>query len=113
MSELTAPTQSEVPAIAIQRALASHAETSGFAPPVRIGLHAADATQRGEDFSGLGVHVAARIAALASGGEILASAEALDEAGDLAAIDEREVEVRGVSTPVRVASIIWRDEPAS
>ena len=100
-------------AIAIQRALTSHAETSGFAPPVRIGLHAADATQRGEDFSGLGVHVAARIAALASGGEILASAEALDEAGDLAAIDEREVEVRGVSTPVRVASIIWRDEPAS
>jgi class 3 adenylate cyclase len=100
-------------AIAIQRALTSHAETSGFAPPVRIGLHAADGTQRGEDFSGLGVHVAARIAALASGGEILASAEALDEAGDLAAIDAREVEVRGVSTPVRVASIIWTDEPAS
>ena len=100
-------------AIAIQRALTSHAETNGFAPPVRIGLHAADATQRGEDFSGLGVHVAARIAALASGGEILASAEALDEAGDLAAIDEREVDIRGVSTPVRVASIIWRDEPAS
>ena len=99
-------------AIAIQRALTSHAETNGFAPPVRIGLHAADATQRGEDFSGLGVHVAARIAALASGGEILASAEALDEAGDLAAIDEREVEVRGVSTPVRVASIIWTDEPS-
>jgi class 3 adenylate cyclase len=100
-------------AIAIQRALTSHAETSGFAPPVRIGLHAADATQRGEDFSGLGVHVAARIAALASGGEILASAEALDEAGEVAAIDEREVEVRGVSTPVRVASIIWTDQPAS
>jgi class 3 adenylate cyclase len=100
-------------AIAIQRALTSHAETSGFAPPVRIGLHAADATQRGDDFSGLGVHVAARIAALASGGQILASADALDEAGDLAAIDDREVEVRGVSAPVRVASISWADEPAS
>ena len=68
-----------------------------FAPPVRIGLHAADATQRGEDFSGVGVHVAARIAALAGGGEILASAEALAEAADVAAIDVREVQVRGVS----------------
>ncbi len=48
------------------------AETDrGVRMPVRIGLHAADATQRGEDFSGLGVHVAARIAALASGGRNL------------------------------------------
>ena len=72
--------------IAIQRALASHAMTSGFAPPVRIGVHVADATQRGDDFSGVGVHVAARIAALAGGGEILASADALAEAGDLSLI---------------------------
>jgi class 3 adenylate cyclase len=84
---------------------------SGFAPPVRIGLHVADATQRGDDFSGVGVHVAARIAALASGGEILASAEALAEAADVAAIDVREVQVRGVSEPVRVASIVWTDRP--
>jgi class 3 adenylate cyclase len=96
-------------AIAIQRALTSHTETSGFAPPVRIGLHAADATQRGDDFSGVGVHVAARITALASGGEILASAEALTEAGDVTATDAREVQVRGVSEPVRLASIVWTD----
>jgi adenylate cyclase len=98
-------------AIAIQRALTSQAGSSGFAPPVRIGLHADDATQRGDDFSGVGVHVAARIAALASGGEILASAEAIAEAGDVAAIDVREVQVRGVSEPVRVASIVWIDQP--
>jgi class 3 adenylate cyclase len=96
-------------AIAIQKALASHAMTSGFAPPVRIGLHAAEATQRGEDFSGVGVHVAARIAALAAGGEILASVDALADAGDVTATDARDVEVRGVSTPVRVASIVWTD----
>jgi class 3 adenylate cyclase len=94
-------------AIGIQRALSSHTETGGFAPPVRIGLHTADATQHGDDFSGVGVHVAARIAALAEGGEILASAEALAEAGDIAATDLREVEVRGVSTPVRLASVVW------
>ncbi len=100
-------------AIAIQRALSSQAETSGFAPPVRIGLHAADATQRGEDFSGVGVHVAARIVALAGGGEILASAEALAEAHDVAALDARRVEVRGVSEPVQVSSIVWTDTPTA
>jgi class 3 adenylate cyclase len=100
-------------AIAIQRALTAQAETSGFAPPVRIGVHAAEATQRADDFSGVGVHVAARIAALAGGGEILASTDALDEAGDVAATDAREVGVRGVSAPVRVASIIWMKQPAS
>jgi class 3 adenylate cyclase len=72
-------------------------------------VHATDATQRGDDFSGVGVHVAARIAALAGGGEILTSADALAEAGDVATTDAREVEVRGVSTAVRVASIVWKD----
>ena len=105
------PRQAIRSAIAIQRTLMSRAEASGFAPPVRIGLHTAEATQRGNDFSGVGVHVAARIAALADGGEILASAEAVAEAGDIAATGMREIEVRGVSTPVRVASIAWADKP--
>ena len=100
-------------AIAIQRALREHQGSIGFAPPIRIGLHTAEANRRGHDYSGIGVHVAARVGALAGSGEILATVETLAEAGELAAIDEREVEVRGVSTPVRVASIIWRDEPAS
>jgi class 3 adenylate cyclase len=105
------PRQALRSAIEIQRALMSHAEATGFAPPVRIGLHVADATQRGDDFSGVGVHVAARIAALARGGEILASAEAIAEAGAVAATGEREVQVRGVSTPIRVATIAWADQP--
>ncbi|HJY44564.1 MAG TPA: adenylate/guanylate cyclase domain-containing protein [Propionibacteriaceae bacterium] len=94
-------------AIAIQRALASHAMASGFAPPVRIGLHAAEATQRGDDFSGVGVHVAARIAALAGGGEILASADALAAAGEVATSNLRNVEIRGVSEPISIASVAW------
>ena len=35
--------------------------------PVRIGLHTADANRLGGDYSGNGVHVAARVAALATG----------------------------------------------
>jgi class 3 adenylate cyclase len=96
-------------AIAIQRALTSHAVTSGFAPPVRIGVHAADATQRGGDFSGVGVHVAARIAALARGGEILVSADALAEGGHIYTQNPREVEIRGVSERVDVASVVWAE----
>src|SRR4029077_15358403 len=44
-------------ALAIPRALRDHRE--GFAPPVRIGLHTADANRRGTDYSGMAVHVAA------------------------------------------------------
>jgi class 3 adenylate cyclase len=76
---------------------------------VRIGLHSADATQRGDDFSGIGVHVAARVGALATGGEILVSSEVLADAGPLATSELREVSVKGVAAPVSVASVAWRE----
>jgi class 3 adenylate cyclase len=94
-------------AISIQRALRDHRAVTGFAISVRIGLHAAEANRRETDYSGMGVHIAARVAALAGGEEILATAETLAEAGvtDVAAV--RETPVKGVSAPVRVASVPW------
>ena len=83
--------------------------TNGFAPPVRIGIHAGEATERGGDYSGLTVHVAARIGALATGGEILVSDEVLREAGERATTAARTVEVKGVSAPVSVAAVAWDD----
>jgi adenylate cyclase len=68
-------------ATAVQRALAEQRRTHGFAPAVRIGVHSAVATRRGSDYSGKEVHVAARIAELARGGEILASATTTALAG--------------------------------
>ncbi|HEX5823691.1 MAG TPA: adenylate/guanylate cyclase domain-containing protein [Candidatus Limnocylindrales bacterium] len=94
-------------AIAIQRALAEHRRTSGFALSVRIGLHAAEANRRGDDYSGMAVHVAARVAALAAGEEIVASAETLAEAGDVPASEPRQVAVKGVTAPITVGSITW------
>jgi class 3 adenylate cyclase len=44
-------------------------------PHVRIGLHTAAAQRHDGAYRGQGVHVAARIAALAEAGEILASRE--------------------------------------
>src|SRR6266498_1320292 len=75
-------------AVSVQRALADHRRTHGFAPAVRIGVHAADAYRRGGNYSGKGVHVAARIAALADGGQVLASAETAAEAGTSHATSE-------------------------
>ena len=49
-------------AVQIQRALADHRHTHGFAPQVRIGVHQTAATRVGLDYRGKGVHEAARIA---------------------------------------------------
>lgn len=94
-------------AIAIQRTLADHRRTTGFAPLVRIGLHAAGANRHGSDYSGVGVHVAARVSALAGGGEIVASAETLEEAGEVPVTDRHSVSLKGVAEPVVVASVVW------
>jgi class 3 adenylate cyclase len=96
-------------AISIQQALADHGSTTGFAPAVRIGIHTAEANRRGNDYSGKGVHVAARVAALADGGEILATTETLAEAGDVAVKDPRSAAVKGVREPVSFAQVEWSE----
>jgi class 3 adenylate cyclase len=95
--------------VAIQRSLADHRRTHGFAPQVRIGVHLAEATERGGDYGGRGVHEAARIGALAEGGEVLASKETIAAAdGAWRTGDPREVVLKGLSRPVQVAAIDWR-----
>jgi class 3 adenylate cyclase len=93
--------------VSIQRELAEHRASTGFALSVRIGLHSAEANRRGSDYSGKGVHVAARVGALAQGGEILATADTLEEAGNVGAADPRSTPIRGVREPVSVASVTW------
>jgi class 3 adenylate cyclase len=94
-------------AIAIQRTLIDHRRATGFAPSVRIGLHTDEGTRRGEDYSGQGVHIAARVSALANGGEIVATAATIAEAGEPVATEEREEKLKGVSQPVIVSTISW------
>jgi class 3 adenylate cyclase len=94
-------------AIAVQAAVRAHEDPSGVALLVRIGLHAAEASQRAGDYIGIGVNVAARVGALASGAEILASSETLAEAPDVDATEPRTVAVKGVSAPIQVASVYW------
>jgi len=94
-------------AVAIQRALARHRLEHGFSPEVRIGLHEAEATRKGRDYQGKGIHVAARIAALAGGGEIIASRPLVSQLQGLALSDPRSVKLRGLSEPIEVISISW------
>jgi class 3 adenylate cyclase len=95
-------------AIAIQRRLAEHRRRHGFAPQVRIGVHATEATSIADDYAGLGVHEAARVGAVAAAGEILATASTVAGAsGSRTTKDERDVTLKGLSGPVRVVSIGW------
>jgi class 3 adenylate cyclase len=94
-------------AIQIQRTLAEHRRTQGFAPQVRIGLHQAAATRVGLDYRGKGVHAAARIAAEAKGGEVLASWHTAQPC-NFAISEPREVSLKGIAEPVQVVSISWR-----
>ncbi len=88
-------------AVAVQRRLAEHRSSTGFAPMVRIGLHAAEANRHGSDYSGVGVHAAARVAALAQGGEILATMDTLD---GLSGCDDLGPEGSGVEGHRRTGS---------
>ncbi|MGH2356433.1 MAG: adenylate/guanylate cyclase domain-containing protein [Candidatus Limnocylindria bacterium] len=96
-------------AVGIQRLLAEHRHTHGFAPRVRIGVHVDAATQAGAEYHGRGVHMAARIGSQAEGGEVLASQETVAAAqGRWKASEPRDVQLKGISRPVRVVSVEWR-----
>lgn len=98
-------------AVAIQRALSEPRERDGFVVQVRIGLHAAEATEVADDYAGIGVHEAARVGALADGGEILVTVSSLGPDGSAFAVgDEREVALKGIAQPVRVVPVEWRSE---
>jgi class 3 adenylate cyclase len=94
-------------AISIQRALAEHRDSTGFALNVRIGLHTAEANQRGMDYSGAAVHVAARVAALAGAGEILATSDTFAEAPHVSSSGARSASIKGMTAPVDVATVAW------
>lgn len=94
-------------AVAIQRTLDGY---EGVVPDVRIGLHAGEAFSKDEtDFGGHGVHAAARIGALANGGEILASHDTIRDGAMRYTISEpRSVELKGIADPVDVVTVAWR-----
>ncbi len=92
-------------ALDIQLRLADHRRDHGFAPQVRIGLHAAEANQLGGNYSGMGVHTAARIGAAAGAGEVVASASTIEGLHGVTATDRRAVTLKGIAGPVEIVTL--------
>ena len=67
-------TEAIAAAVAAQRALAVHPWPEGVDLRVRMGLHTGEAAVRADDYVGMDVHRAARIASAGHGGQILVSA---------------------------------------
>jgi class 3 adenylate cyclase len=97
-------------AVEVQRRLARHRREHGFAPWVRIGLHAAEAIHEGGNYRGKGVHVAARVGAAAGREEILISQAAVDAAKQIkfTLSEPRPAQLKGVQEAVEVRSVEWR-----
>ena len=95
-------------AIAIQMAMTEHRRADHPTLRVRIGAHEAEAIRAADDYSGRGVHEAARIAALARGGEVLASTRTLKSAGPHHRASRTwSARLKGLQDPVEVASVLF------
>jgi class 3 adenylate cyclase len=94
---------------AVAAAVGIQREAAGDLPfELRIGVHTAEATSLGENYRGKGVHVAARIAALGRGEEIVASRETVAALTDVRTGEPRSEALKGISEPVEVVAIDWR-----
>lgn len=104
------PSDAVEAAVAIQRRLADHRRREGFAPWVRVGVHTAEAIPEGGDFSGQGVHVAARVGDLGGKDDIVVSSATLEAIGRVRfpTVDRRAEDLKGVSDPVEVSNVEWR-----
>jgi predicted ATPase/class 3 adenylate cyclase len=98
-------------AVAAQRALAAHDWSP--APPlrVRMGLHTGEGTLGGDDYVGLDVHRAARVADAAHGGQVLVSdtTRALVEHALPAGASLRDLgphRLRGIAEPERLHQLV-------
>ena len=96
-------------AVDIQRTLAEHRRTHGFAPQVRIGLHSTSALRRGKGFSGKGVHTAARLMAQAGPDDILVSHASLQGAVlHVPTSEPKNLNLQGLADPVVAVLVRWR-----
>jgi len=97
------------------------ADTVGFRHgflSVRVGMHYGPAVERGGDWFGHTVNIAARVAALAGGGEVLVTEDTVAAAGRLVSVSYANrglVQLKGIQAPVRVLLAVTdaRDAPES
>jgi class 3 adenylate cyclase len=99
-------------AVEIQRELASSDVGEDEQIRVRMGLHTGEAIAEEGDFFGRSVILAARIAAQATGGEILVSEALREAAAERFSFDSgREIELKGLAGTHRVYRAEWSGDP--
>ena len=85
------------------------------APSVRVGANHGSAIERSGDYFGATINVAARVSALAAGGEVLVTGQMAALAPDLEGVlyESRGRQVlRNVAEPVEIFSVVRLDETA-
>jgi class 3 adenylate cyclase len=77
---------------------------SGIGLDVRVGLHTGECEVRGQDLAGVAVHIAARVAAHATPGEVVVSGSVppLVAGSGIAFADRGEHELKGLPGPRRI-----------
>jgi class 3 adenylate cyclase len=93
-------------AVAVQQSLAAHRVEHGFAPSIRIGVHADRAVPTRGKYAGRGVHLAARVASVAGPGEIVVTNSTAMTAGS-ALSQQRHVALKGLPEPVEIGLLRW------
>jgi adenylate cyclase len=92
-----------------------HAMSGHHAPSVRVGGNHGPAVERGGDYFGATVNVAARVSALAAGGELLVTGRMAALAPELEGVlyqsRGRQV-LRNVAEPVEIFAVVRVDEDA-
>ncbi|HSM38354.1 MAG TPA: adenylate/guanylate cyclase domain-containing protein, partial [Candidatus Limnocylindrales bacterium] len=106
-----------VAAVEAQRTLASHTWPENVTVRIRIGLHTGEGKLGGDNYVGLDVHRAARIKAVAHGGQVLLSdatrglvASQLPAGVDI--LDLGEHRLRDLVAPERIHQLVIADLPS-
>ncbi len=110
MTSFSSATRALESAIAMQRAFAQHNQSAPEPILVRVGLNAGEPIAEEDDLYGTAVNLAARIAAKAKGGEILASdvVRGLVAGKDFPFADRGRRKLRGFEEPVRLFEVRWQ-----
>jgi adenylate cyclase len=95
--------------------IARNAMSGHQAPSVRVGVNYGSAVDRGGDYFGATINVAARVSALAAGGEVLVTGHTAALAPDLEGVlyeSRGRQTLRNVAEPVEIFAVVRVDENA-
>jgi class 3 adenylate cyclase len=96
--------------IEVQRRLRDQREDTGFAPNVRIGLHAGEAVEETGDLLGTVINMAARVTTEAQPAEVLITEAVADQLDGRFELEDRGLRtLKGLSRPRHLVAVRWAD----